>query len=320
MQILTKEIIKACSDGQDIAGVALVKTYSTQLTKKGDEFETGTLLAGDETAFKAWGNSVAFSELKNHDYTNVPAYISGKINDYMGNRCIIVNTIQAVEGYTIDQFLPIRYNMDAYWNTLVSTVKAKVSDYAYSLADRVLFSNKEVADAFKVQFAASSHHDNCKSGLLAHTLKVVSNTLYIIQSYPKLVKDAEGAPSQAKIDLLVLGALFHDIGKIREMNFGVYQRESTVTHRYLGIEYVTPYRDEIISHYSEEWYYDLISIFLQHHGEFGDPCRTVSALIINKADMLDAELTLLADSLDSPNESPSAGSTVKFDGAYLTIL
>jgi 3'-5' exoribonuclease len=319
MQIITKEMLKTGRNGQDISGVILVRNYGIQLTKKNEEYVTGTLESEVDMPFKAWGNSTAFSELKKNNYTNVPTYISGKFNEFNGQMSIIIDTAQAVEGYTQDQFMPIKYNAEAYWQAMINLVKAKVSEYAYSLADRVLFSNKEVADSFKVQFAASSHHDNCKSGLLAHTYKVLSNVNYILSSYPKLVKKADGTVNQDKVDVLFIGALLHDIGKIREMDFGVYQTVATVTHRYLGIEFFSDYKAEIVEHYSEEWYYDLVSIMLQHHGEFGDNCRTVSALIVHKADLLDSEFTLLADSLANPITNPSAGDTVKFDGLYLTI-
>lgn len=306
-------MIEKATNNQNITGVILVRNYGISLTKKGDEFEAGTLLSGTEIGFKAWNNSSAFSNLKAEDYTNCPVQITGKFNEFNGQMSIIIDTIMAVEGFTIDQFLPVKYNIEGYWNALTQVAKQKTSEYAYSLLDRILFSNKEVSDSFKIEFAASHHHDNCKSGLLAHTFKVVNNLNHLLTSYPAIVKNKPEVQ-----DCLFVGAILHDLGKIREMNLGVYQSVSRVTHRYLGAEYIAPYKDEIIEHYSEDWYYNLISIILQHHGEWAEPCSTVYSYIIHKADELDAIFTDLVEGLESPQEDPTS-SKIKIDGKYLMI-
>lgn len=319
MVVINKQMLEQGTNNSNIAGVILVKNYGTALTKNNKEYQSGILMAGTEIQFKAWDNSSAFKELKDNDYSNVVAYIQGKFNEFNGQMSLIIDTVQAVEGYEVSQFLPVKYNTQAYWDALVKTVTAKLSPFALQLANKVLFENEEVAEKFKTEFAAASHHDNCVSGLLAHTFKVISGVSHIVSNYPALVKKSDGTPDTDRLDVLYLGALFHDLGKIREMNLGVYQSVSTVTHRYLGVEYIAPYKDEIVENYSEEWYYDLISVLLQHHGEFGDPCRTVSAYIVHKADLLDSEMTLLLQKLETPISNPSSGDTVKIDGQYLTI-
>ena len=108
----------------------------------------------------------------------------------------------------------------------------------------------------------------------------------------------------------------HDIGKLQEMHLGVYTKESFVTHRYLGIEMMP--KDKIVSLYSEEWWLKLVSIFLQHHGEFEDKCKTKEAYIVNQADLLDANMTFLIQSMENPIIS-EAGKRVKVDNTFLTI-
>ena len=315
MPIITKEQIQNGADKQAVVGEILVRTYTTALTKKGDEYITGTLLSGIEVPFKVWNNSSAFNSLKREDYSNVIVQIMGSFNEYNNQKSIIVDSIQAIEGYTIDQFLPVKYDANAYWNALMQVMKQKVGEYAYSLADRILFSNEEVSNAFKIEFAAQSHHDNCKSGLLAHTFKVLSNVNYLITTYPKI---AYGENRQNTLDMLFLGTLFHDLGKIREMNLGIYQPVSKVTHRYLGAEYIAEYKKEIIEHYDEDWYYNLISIILQHHGEYAEPCKTIYAYIVHKADALDAEFTTLVEGIENPIIN-SVGESIKIDGSYLSL-
>ena len=60
------------------------------------------------------------------------------------------------------------------------------------------------------------------------------------------------------------------------------------------------------------WYYNLISILLQHHDEWGEPCKTVYAKLVNLVDDLDAKLTSISEAMEE------GVSTIQFDGKYLT--
>ena len=318
MAIITKEQIQGAVDSTSVVGEILVRNYQTALTKKGDEYITGTLLGGAEIQFKAWNNSAAFNMLKRNDYSNTPVQIMGKYNKYMDTMSIVLDSVTAVEGLTIDQFLPTKYNVDAYWNALQQIGKQKLSEFAYSILDKVLLSNKEVADRFKIEFAAMSHHDNCKSGLLAHTVKVVSNLNFMLTAYPNILRGTD-EEKKSQTDLYFLGAILHDIGKVREMELGIYQPVSRVTHRYLGAEYIAEYKKEIVEHYDEEWYYNLMSVILQHHGEYAEHCATIYAYLVHKADMMDAELTTLVTLLENP-VIHSSGEAIKVaEVGYLNL-
>lgn len=319
MSVLEANVLKTGKGGQPVTGVVLIKNYSIQLTKNGKEYVSGTLQSGIEMPFKAWGNSTAFSKLKNEDYALMTTNIVGSFDEYQGSISIIVNDVQAVEGYTTDQFLPVKYNADAYYDSLVNEVKAGVSDKAFQLAKIILFDNAELVNRFKIEFAAEHMHDNCKSGLLAHTYKVVCITKYILGMYSGLSNNADGTQNPDFKDLCILGALLHDIGKVDEMQLGVYQSCSSVTHRFLGIEHIEPYKDIIVSEYSLEWYYQLVSVLLQHHDEFDDKARTTAAFIVFKADYLDAQMTMIQQAMEKPVDTGTV-QRIKFDGRWLQLL
>ena len=316
MEIISKSVLENAVGGTSVSGIILVKNYNIQLTKTNKEYVVGSLQSDKEISFKAWGNSEAFSHLKNEEYHNMPSYITGKFDNYGGEISIVVESVQAVDGYEPADFFPIVYNTDAYWDALKNLYNSRVSDKAKVLANKYLFDNAEVADKFKNEFAASGNHDNCKSGLLAHTFKVLSGLNLIYGTYPKLFFNAKDSVDQDFVDLIFFGGLMHDIGKTREMHYGVYQKESIVTHRYVGIEFVD--KDEIVSTYSEMWYYNLVSIFLQHHGEFDDDCRTLAAWIVHKADIFDSELTLMVQNVEKSFGSDET-KKVKHNGKYLTL-
>ena len=61
----------------------------------------------------------------------------------------------------------------------------------------------------------------------------------------------------------------------------------------IGIYMLEKHREEIINLKGEDFYYSLISIISQHHGEYGEAPRTVAAYVIHQLDCLDSTLTLL---------------------------
>lgn len=294
-------------NGDAVSGIILLKDVVRATTKNGKPFFHGSVCSGTDVSFKAWDNSEAFKMLEREDLAGKVVYISGNWSEYMGVVSIILDTVMTnAELVAIDpmNFIESKYNIDAYWSGLQNIMKSTLTEKGMLLANKFLFENEEVANAFKVEFAAKSHHDNCKAGLLAHTYKVC----YLMQVTLNLYKDIVDK------DLVMLGVLLHDIGKIKEMHMGVYQPCSKVTHRFLGIEMLD--KDLIVENYGEDWYYELVSIMLQHHGEWGDPCKTVSARLVNLVDEFEAKAMLIKQAVDI---SDNCG-TINIDGQYLSYM
>ena len=312
---LTPDMLKEIKKGTKIQGVLLCQSYTVALTKAGKEYVTGNFQSGMNIAFKAWNSSDAFGALKKENYQGLPVYITGEGDDFGGTISITLDTISAVDGFIADMFYPVRYNIDAYWTALINTFKSKTSDKAMEIANIVLFQNADTAERFKVEFAATSHHDNCKSGLLAHTYKVVYNVAHLLSMYPSIPQTAGG---NDYTDIIYLGALLHDIGKIDEMKFGVYQPESCVTHRYLGLQRVMQFKDKIVELYGEKLYLELVSIMLQHHGDYAEPCKTISAYIVHKADEWDSVFTVIAHGMEAMIDT-AVEHKIKVNDNYLTF-
>lgn len=307
MNKITKEQLKGShTSGEQISGMVLLQDSRRQMTKTNKPFFTGTLMSGTTVPFKVWDNAGAFPILESQNLAGSVVYISGVWNEYQGVCSIVIESIiPDKEGsYNPVDFLPVKYNKDAYWGGLKQMVEKLVSPKGMIIANKVLFENEEVANRFKTEFAAKSHHDNCPSGLLAHTYKLLYFTQAVISLYGDLVDR----------DVLVLGVLFHDIGKIHEMHYGAYQPCSKVTHRFLGVEMLD--KELIVKEYGEDWYYELVSIMLQHHGEWGDPCKTLSARIVNMIDEFESGMMLLSQLKE---ESDNCG-TINVNGTYLTYM
>lgn len=291
-QIITREMLQSVKGGTLVRGVCYISDYQTLLTKNKKEYIQGTLMSGMNVPFKAWNSSSAFTAFKNENYNGVIAYISGTGDDYGGSVSIIIDEVQAVSGFTVDQFLLEKYDIKAYWDALKYFVQQRVTEKGYKLLDTILFSNEALAERFKLEFAASRQHDNCKGGLLAHTYKVVTFVGAILGTYNSVHRG-----NSDFTDITYIGAVLHDLGKVREIKLGVYE-DNPCTHPFLGAEMVYPYREQIVAAYGERWYYTLLSIITEHHGVYGEPCKSIPSYIVHTADMLDSRMTAIGQKLE----------------------
>lgn len=314
MNIITQDQLKNLVAHQAINGIVLIKDYSIQTTKNKKEYIVGKIQSGIDISFKAWGDSAAFTKLKTEAYENMPSYIVAQGDDYGGTMSLVLDTVQAVDGYTPDQFFAVKYNIDAYWEALKKTVASSVTPKGLELCNKLLFENEELATRFKVEFAARSHHDNCKGGLLAHTYKVVALSNHVKALYPAIFTKS-GVVEPNMVDLFFIGALMHDIGKTLEMQFGVYQPVSVVSHPFLGAEMIGKFKADIIAAYDEQWYYELMAIMLEHHGEWGERPKTVLAQLVHFVDVFEAKVTDIAQLVDAQD----GDGTIRYEGSFLTI-
>lgn len=321
MTIIRPEELSELKANMFLDGVVLIANYAVKTAKNGSEFIDGKIQSGVSVRFRAWSSSRAFSILKEQQLANHVCTIHGRVDEYQGNCSVIIEDLQEEAGYTIGQFMPELYDTEEWFLSLQENSCQMLSEKGRDLLDRVLYQNEILVSRLKEEFAAMSHHDNCKGGLLAHTVKMVDFLPIVFNNYPVLIseKDATGqwAESPDKKDLLVIGCILHDIGKTREMEYGVYQPGSFVSHRFFGAEMLEEHKNYIVDRYGEEWFYHLIAILLQHHDEYGDPCRDVYALIVHKIDDLESGLTNLSQEIDQNANSDPSGQFVWYDGKTL---
>ncbi len=156
-----------------------------------------------------------------------------------------------------------------------------------ALVDMVL-AGDGIRDAFQKAPAAKGIHHNYIGGLLEHTLYIMRtvNALYPIYAHLGLNKD-----------LLIAGALLHDMGKIYEYSFSRII-EMTPMGRLVGHIYLSTHIvDQAVSKiegFPDELRLQLLHILLGHHGqlEYGSPKlpMTKEAMLLHMLDDLDAKL------------------------------
>lgn len=149
--------------------------------------------------------------------------------------------------------------------------------------------------AYRQAPAAMKIHQAYLRGLWEHSVRVAEIAEGIAGNYPKMDRD-----------LVITGALLHDVGKIGEYSYARGIKVTTegrlLGHIILGIELIT---EEItkISDFPRELRSKLLHIITSHHGkyEWQSPKKPklMEALVIHYADVMDAELFHFEQALEN---------------------
>jgi 3'-5' exoribonuclease len=278
--------IGSLREGEHVSEVYLCKHKQSALTKSGKPYDNVTLQ--DKTGTldaKIWDpGSVGIEEFEALDYVAV----TGDVTSFQGNLQMSIKRLRKVhEGeYNPGDYLPVSdKDIDEMYAELLGIIDTVGNTYLSKLLHN-FFDDKEFAARFKFHSAAKSVHHGFVGGLLEHTLSVTKNCDYFSQNYPFLNRD-----------LLLTAAMFHDVGKLRELSVfpeNDYTDEGQLLgHIMIGAEWVG---EEIkkIDGFPVVLANELKHCILAHHGEleFGSPKKPalVEALALSFADNVDAKM------------------------------
>ena len=313
INILNVNDIQSLADKTSIQGLVLIKDYSKLPTKTpGKYYLGGVLEAQGSLSFKVW-QGTCYNVLLESDFRNKICFIEGSVNEWQGTRSLVIQEVSEVSPEYLAEndikptdFVSCKYSVDKYFSLLTNVLQSNLSEEAMSIFTTLINDDSITEQKFKYEFGSLHHHDNCNGGLLAHTTKVV-RLASIISMYPNIT-------SKVNKDLLYLGCAIHDIGKVYEYNNGLISSQGKyISHLTSGILLLDKYREDIVMLMGEDFFYSLMSIVSQHHGEYGEKPRTIAAYVIHILDLLDTNLT----TLDLSCESIEKGEQVKFDGLTL---
>ena len=272
--------ISTLREGERINEIFLCKSKQTAMTKSGKPYDnvilqdkTGTLDA------KIWDvGSVGIEEFDAMDYIA----ITGDITSFQGNlQCSIKRARKVNEGeYDPADYLPVSdKDVEVMYKELMGFIGSVKNQYLSQLLHS-FFDNKEFERRFKFHSAAKSVHHGFVGGLLEHTLGVTKNCDYFAKMYPVLNRD-----------LLLTAAIFHDIGKLKELSTfpenDYTDAGQLLGHIMIGAEWVGDGFPVVLAN-------ELKHCILAHHGEleFGSPKKPalVEALALSFADNIDAKM------------------------------
>ena len=166
----------------------------------------------------------------------------------------------------------------------------------------LMVSDEAFWEAFCEAPAAKGMHHARVGGLLEHSVSCLRIARALAEIYP------------VERDLFLFGAIFHDVGKVRELSWGsggfAYTTEGRLLgHVVLGERLVSSYVSAL-PNFPRELALRLSHLLLSHQGEleYGSPERpkTLEALLVNLVDNLDARAAMYLET--TTNVSPGGWS------------
>jgi len=281
-----KVFVKDIKDRDQLREVFLVKEKITAMAKNGKPYLTIKLMdKSGEVDAKVWDN---VDEVAGRFDKNDFLEISAKASVYLGKMQLVISELRKMpeEDVVLADFLP---ETDRDIQEMEGELAALLATLTNSWLRRLLdgfFADPEVMALYRLAPAAKGMHHVYLGGLLEHSLAVASLVDAIVPLYKDLNRD-----------LLIAGALLHDVGKVREMKFSRsfdYSDEGKlIGHITIGVEMIHE-RVCQIPGFPTELAMQLKHLILSHHGqyEYGSPKRpkTVEATVLSYLDDLDSKI------------------------------
>ncbi|MDK2791892.1 MAG: 3-5 exoribonuclease [Deferribacteres bacterium] len=214
--------------------------------------------------------------------------INGSLQNYNGQLQIKINNM--IKGSIDDlyDFLPkSKFDSKSMLNELKRIVYDNIDcDFVKKLMDE-FFKDTKTIEQFSRHPAAKNVHHAYVGGLLEHTLSVVRLGVLLSDYYSEYIDK----------NILIAGAVFHDIGKVFELDiakgFDYTDSGKLLGHLLLGIDLVKRYIDNI-ENFPANKANLILHLIASHHGyiEFGaiKKPKTYEALILHHIDDLDAKI------------------------------
>ena len=277
--------IKDIKENDTIKGNYLVQSKSVGQTRQGNSFLTITL--ADKTGkieARVWDR---VDEIATQFREGAIVTITGKANTYRNQIQIQIHELREnsapLDPAIFQESTP--KDISRMLTDLKSLANQIQNRHLKRLIDSFMTDHRFVTK-FRKAPAAKNFHHSYLGGLLEHTLSVSQMAILICEHYPDLDRD-----------LLLSGAILHDIGKTEELISEPtieYSNEGRLLgHIVLGIMMVEE-KLKSLKDFPSEIALRLKHCILSHHGEFdfGSPKRPkfVEAFALHLIDDIDAKI------------------------------
>jgi 3'-5' exoribonuclease len=290
--------IKDITPNQPVSGFFMIMDNQLRPAKNGTNFLA--MKVGDatgEVAVKIWNApEELFQQLAPGEVIELLQATSKMFKDQLQLDWDARNTsvFRIVPEREIDyrEFLPhAPGELAAYWGELERLI-ASIREPGLNRVLQFFFDDRDFTAHFiKVPAALKRHHAYI-GGLVEHTLGVA-----------RLCEAAAGFYPAANRDLVITGAILHDIGKTRTYQIGKgftgTDEGKLLGHLILGIQMVEQAIGKLDAEFSPDYQgylrNNLLHLLASHHGlmEWGSPIEplTLEACILHHADNMDADVT-----------------------------
>ncbi len=296
-----KQLIKSLKKDDIINDVFVVKFKKPVQPYSGDSKYRFELRLGDssgEIMLKCWGGSdkEKVEEVYNSINKDDVISVQGKVGEW--NEIIDIScnpeehTLKVLDSgeYKLSDFIrKTERDIEEMYSKLSSIIDS-VENIKFKQLLNLFFGDDNFVNKFKKQPAAMYIHQGWEGGLLEHTLNVVEICLNTIKIHPQLNKD-----------LLLTGAILHDIGKMEEFevtsNIKTTSKGMLKGHIVLGLQMLFKKIEEVDIDKLDKT--KLIHMMISHHGnlEYGSPKipSFPEAVALYHADEMDAKVASMVD-------------------------
>lgn len=291
---MEKVYVEQIRERDQIDSPFLVRDKIMAMAKNGKPYMILKLMdRTGEVEARVWDRVDEFSRLFNRDdFIRVAA----KASVYMGKMQLVVQKIQRIGDESVDlsDFLPVSGRDQQEMQDELQQLLASLDDPWVEKLLRGFFDDPAFYKRYSQAPAAKAMHHVFLGGLLEHSLAVAALATDIAARYP-----------QANRNLLIAGAMLHDVGKVAELSydrsFNYTDEGKLLGHIMIGVQMIDdqirkidgfpPMLGTLIKH-----------LLLSHHGqyEFGSPKRpkTLEAVILNFIDDLDSKINGIQTHID----------------------
>ena len=296
--------IKDYKEGDRLSDIYLCKHKQSAVTKNGKPYDnvilqdkTGTIDA------KIWDpNNAGIEDFDSMDYIEV----YGDVTSFQGALQVNVKRVRKCrEGeYDPADYLPVsKFGIPEMTEELLKFIGSIKNPYLHGVLEAFFVKDPDFLKAFQQSSAAKTVHHGFVGGLLQHTLAVTKLCDYYCTQYPILNRD-----------LLLTAAIFHDIGKIKELSLfplNDYTEDGQfLGHIVIGTEMVGE-KIRQIEGFPTLLANELKHCILSHHGEleFGSPKKPaiVEAVALSYADNTDAKMETFTEIMENSAEKGWVG-------------
>jgi 3'-5' exoribonuclease len=244
--------------------------------------------------------------------------VKGQVQMFQGRRQVIVHRLEKAQSseYEMADFVSAARRAPDEMLAELIKVAEEIEDSAIRQLTLDTLSDPEIRARLLVSPAAKTIHHAYAGGLLEHILSICGLMKVLHAHYA--VQDV-----QLKLDLLIFGAIFHDIGKIWELEVdsGILYSDKgkLLGHMIMAVELVEKKASRILG-FPEQTKDLLKHIILSHHGklEYGSPKLPMflEAVIVAAIDDLDSKINTISGFVKAERQAAPGESWSKFNQLF----
>ncbi len=214
--------------------------------------------------------------------------VKGLLQEHQNRFQFTIHRLRRLEDHEVDfaDYFPCSERDPEEMFVELQSIIASVRDHHLRALLEAVFSDARLAGLYKLAPAAKNIHHACRGGLIEHVLSLCSLSRLTAAHYRNV-----------DVDLLLTGAILHDLGKIDELaysrSFGYSAEGQLLGHIVIGLRILAG-KFEQVPGFPPKLRMLVEHMIISHHGEleFGSPKIPAfpEALLLHHLDNLDSKM------------------------------